>query len=336
MNSCVNIPASSTPATPTGGAAMYCDTTGTVRYATASGENVSITPANSFIFRPGGTAGGNVVTTEAQLVAALAGIVGTWYLQIDLSLHGSTHYIFTTVGSLTIPPGGIWTDNSQYYGLWFTNGTSLTNWPIETKGALTIIVEQSVAVYTTAVDGLLFWFNGDTVIEVLGSPLFHVTSGGFVGVEFKDQALADVFSSSPFLLGDSGSTVQLFLYDSAGAYGTAVVVANGTGFVNPYSTPVWMDPSIYPLVKFPNQGGLLVDYYGTMVANVLASRCQEGTIIFNGTNGVFSYSNGTAWVELNALAMAYTATTVANWNNTNPTSVQNALDRIAAKIGPIS
>jgi hypothetical protein len=31
----------------------------------------------------------------------------------------------------------------------------------------------------------------------------------------------------------------------------------------------------------------------------------------------------------------YAATTVANWSGTNPTDLRNALDRIAAKIGPI-
>lgn len=36
-----------------------------------------------------------------------------------------------------------------------------------------------------------------------------------------------------------------------------------------------------------------------------------------------------------ATGIPYTATTVANWSNVNPTSVGDALDRIAAKIGPI-
>jgi hypothetical protein len=36
-----------------------------------------------------------------------------------------------------------------------------------------------------------------------------------------------------------------------------------------------------------------------------------------------------------ANGLQYTATTVANWSGANPTSIQNALDRIAAKITPI-
>lgn len=48
-----------------------------------------------------------------------------------------------------------------------------------------------------------------------------------------------------------------------------------------------------------------------------------------------STTPGTFTQSSQASAEGYTATTVANWSGTNPTSVANALDRLAAHVGPV-
>lgn len=84
-----------------------------------------------------------------------------------------------------------------------------------------------------------------------------------------------------------------------------------------------------------------------ITANLVGSQVQGGLtltgagVTFRGTAGAIppavtlagGASAPTLWSSANGLA--YTATTVGNWSGTNPTSIQNALDRIAAHTGPI-
>jgi hypothetical protein len=253
----------------------------------------------SFIFRPGGVPGGNVYTTEASLVEGLKLANGAPYtILFDLALdhNGNTH-IFTTVGELDFPPGGTWTDNAKYYNLWFLHETTISNPPLRWSGALQVVAEQNASVFTISQDGFLCWFDGDFVVQVEGGPFFHVTAPGFVGFEFHDQALCECYENSPFVHGEVGSTVQLFLYDSAGAYGTNAVTGAGTVLVNPYSSTTYMDPSLFPFVHFPNNPGYLIDYQGGMISTIPASQCRVGTLIFDVASAKFYYSTGTAWAQ---------------------------------------
>lgn len=57
-----------------------------------------------------------------------------------------------------------------------------------------------------------------------------------------------------------------------------------------------------------------------------------------GTTGTVLTSNGSglSYQFVTALSTTYTPTSAANWNNNPPATIQEALDRIAAQIGPIS
>lgn len=98
---------------------------------------------------------------------------------------------------------------------------------------------------------------------------------------------------------------------------------------------------------FRNSLGVTATAPFTMTAVLVTSQTNGGLtltgagVTFRGTAGAVPPAVGLVGgapaptLLSSANGMSYIATTVANWSGTNPTSVQNALDRIAAKDTPI-
>jgi hypothetical protein len=85
---------------------------------------------------------------------------------------------------------------------------------------------------------------------------------------------------------------------------------------------------------FVYSGSLGADLEGTAVGGAGAAAGAAGT--FTSDCIAHAASQGGTWTQASSASNeGYAATTVANWSGTNPSSVANALDRIAAKITPI-
>lgn len=116
--------------------------------------------------------------------------------------------------------------------------------------------------------------------------------------------------------GANGGQIDI---EEAGLLGlsTVNVVTVGTG------------RSIFTVCQGPGTGGIGAHAFGGLGAVTVdrESSCTIG-----------SPQDVTTFITINqslGSQTAYTAALVANWSGTNPTSVANALDRIAAKITPI-
>lgn len=82
--------------------------------------------------------------------------------------------------------------------------------------------------------------------------------------------------------------------------------------------------------KIVSRGGAFLDAYDS-VHRPPSNAVPVGYTIWNSTRNLFQRNNGTTWDD----AIDYVPAVSANWNNSNPASITDALDRIAAKIGPI-
>jgi hypothetical protein len=90
---------------------------------------------------------------------------------------------------------------------------------------------------------------------------------------------------------------------------------------------------VYDQLNFFSANGNLV----SGVAGSTIAYAYDATWPGNPANPFFAFGGIYAppVVSDKALSMSYAPAVLANWSGTAPTSVANALDRIAAKIGPI-
>lgn len=143
----------------------------------------------------------------------------------------------------------------------------------------------------------------------LAAPVITVNGGAF-----------QIFASKVAGLGSSGGTQPL------------VSIGNGTAMTGTLANETTL------------VGKAIVTAAGTALALILnESSIPAGTITAAGALQITADSTSTVDASYaasttdsaNSAVVSYTPAVVANWNGTAPTSVANALDRIAAKIGPI-
>ncbi len=347
---------------PTGGDGGVTDVTATAPITSTGGTtpNIAIDPAtetaagsmsaadkikldglptppipSSIVFRPGyvGPALPNVFTTEAALAAATQALNGAAYtLFWDLSLIPGA-YFFATVGQLDLAPNGTWTDGGNAYIIAFTKGTTIANLPVLVTGQLRIVSEQAQPIFTGSQYPFFMAFEGISNFQSNQGAFISVINGGFYVVTMRDESYMEGFAVDPAMLTcDATSTIEVYLQDGTGLYSTAVVAApGGTAIVFNYSPDTYIYPTLYPIVF---ADGLFIDYDGGATAAIPPAR-SHGGIIFEAPTGILYWSNASAWVPLDAGGFSYAPAVIANWSGTAPTSVANALDRIAAHVGPI-
>jgi hypothetical protein len=287
----------------------------------------------SFVFRPNGTASETVFTTEESLAAATQELDGAPYTILwDFSLVGG-HYTLQTVGLLDLAANGTWTDGGLYYTLIFQNGTTLPYLPSVISGALSVVSVQASPINTGSIFGFQMAMTEGATFQSNNGPLISSVDGGYYTLLLQNESYLYNSNSLPCMVADGTSTVACFVEDGAGLFTINAVHATAGGTANVFnsSSDSYVDPSMYPILVAT---GYFVDYAGG-AHTVVPPDNSRGGVIFEEPSGTLYWSNGVTWSTFDASTFSYTASNLANWSGVNPTSIQNALDRIAAKITPI-
>ena len=281
--------------TPGGSVFIYCQYEAQIdpSYFSMSGVTVTVgessSPPETLVFKPGGTAGGNVFTTEASLATATQTLNGAPYsIFFDLSISGSP-YTFATVGTLNLAPNGTWTDAGRAYGVVFANSTVLANAPVVVDGALALSITQSTPPFPAST----VTFQGSTEIVTSNAELF---SHGTGICTLKDNANAQ--GSVPLFIGGPGTFRSLYVYPDASVganvvhndihthvFPVGVMNANSGGYSR-------IDPTNYSRMTV---GGLFIDFNGVGISSFSAIMSDGGVVL---TGGTYYQAHGSTWTAL--------------------------------------
>jgi len=254
----------------------------------------------SFVFRPGGTPGGNVFTDEGDLAAATRALGGAPYaVAFDLSLVAD-HYNLATVGPWLVAPNGTWTSwAGQAMVLEFTNGTTIPAGCMPTlAGNLRVKVIQAEAVYAADLDA----YEEYAVRE--SATVYQDTVGAGAWIANTGSAYGAVVLYDLAQLGQLGAPAgtalvnhaDVALESSASAFAGAVNLSDGSRvFVH---SADYLDPALYPAVAYVN--GLLPDPSGTAASVIPPASGRPGSLISDPVHGVLYQCNATstAWVAI--------------------------------------
>lgn len=216
------------------------------------------------------------------------------------------------------------------------------------QGSVTGVIDDSIVSPVTVPAGT---WNFPNVTRWVG-----VTNNAnqFSSLQFNQNAkITFTFLSIDYLEVQSVSTAVVATI----AAGIANLFTNQASINIASNTQAFFEVANGGVLSVTQQGGNLgdnahnlfkIDVGGTFVYLGYGSADLEGTAVGGpgaaaGATGSFSSdcnvhvaTQGGTWTQASVASNeAYTATTVANWSGTNPSSVANALDRIAAKITPI-
>lgn len=208
----------------------------------------------------------------------------------------------TFTGVLSFDPG--FANNSSFGLNGITTVSQTLNWGTIANG----IADLTGVV----VDGNLTILGGAGG----GSSLFAVSCSTTAALSLTDVGSAE---TQDFVVGGNisctAATVACEWFSNGDSFQGSVTNTATAGFI-----------SLMSLVSTQVRGALTLDGANAQYAATAGGVPHAVTLLAGApTPTLFSGANG----------LQYTATTVANWSGTNPTSIQNALDRIAAKITPI-
>lgn len=304
-----------------------------------TGIALAVLPATfqTFVFRPGGISGGNVYTNETLLAAATQELNGADYtIFFDLSLDGYI-YTFTTTGALNFASGGTWTDNQLNYVVKFVNNTTLTNLPTP-AGTLTIVLNQSVAVFTANIGTVpAFSIRDRAQLSAFPSSTAPFISGTNYALEVFAYGHASLFNDSNttplFIVNGIDGVGLIFLFDGASAGGDgSIPVIGGTSTANNlriYPTaPDSVSPANFPHLVVTN---IYCSSQSSALTNIPVPNNFASPYAYLSVLGVLYVSNNSTWVLVvatDAATTSYEPTTPGNWT-TPPTEVAQALDELA-------
>jgi hypothetical protein len=107
----------------------------------------------------------------------------------------------------------------------------------------------------------------------------------------------------------------------------------GSAVINCYSFAASIDPSFYLNVN----AQFLTDTSGSATTTIPAAASAGGFILQNGT---IYYASGNIhvanWIPISGGGSAYVPGDTSKWNTPYPTTIQQAIDRIAAVVGAIT
>lgn len=258
--------------------------------------------AASLVFSPGGTAGGNVFTTEASLATATGALKGAAYtIFFDLS-HVAGAYTFTTAGALALAQGGTWTDEGFGYAITFSNGTTLPAPPVSIQGALSVVVSQAAALCTVAVLGTTE-IADDVAVTTSAAGAFINSSAGTWIVYLKNSAEIGGGSNTERALQTSGGQVVLFAEDGALVEAFAADAGCILWILSPNLSGLQgnLDATLYTIAF---NSGLAIDLLGGAVAGIHPANAKN-TFLGDGTTGKRYWSNGTTWLQLGTIVGTY-------------------------------
>lgn len=249
----------------------------------------------SLVWRPNGTPGGNVFTTSTALVAAMKALPNGTFIIVTVDTSLGAA-IFTAAAYGTIPPAR-----------WVPGGAA--------------------AVLVTWADGATY----DCLFAELRG-VFWVAQGGTspwqpgAGARFlscSEDGGLDSQGAAPFLDAPNGS-------------GPALVECSGFASLG----GIFGGPTVH--VQAGGRATVMLDGQATAAAGTLqpsVGAAQASLQFTDGCNPVdfpAAIPAGWSFAPVSAaFRQLYTAAVVANWSNVNPKSTADALDRIAAHVGPI-
>jgi hypothetical protein len=289
---------------------------------------------STFVLRPGGVAGGNVYTTMAALYAALSTSAGSKTLQFDDSI----------VSPIVIPPG-----------TYDFKDTILMGTLSEFSGGFNVNVQVHLP------EGVVFVNTNDIVSNVTftsfatATPVITMTNGQVFRLGRGAQVFNDVTGTMPFIAVPNlvqlpliflrpteqwanGEQLGDFITPSVRmATGAQLAMVLGTRACLATNTLTESGPSTV-LIDVQEQSALTT-FGGSTPSPIVQVGITNLIIIQDGLpsgTGIPVIINGYLQaVAGNATNVPYVPANVANWTGVAPTSIANALDRIAAKITPI-
>ena len=264
--------------------------------AQAAGQGSPFTVAATFVLRPGGVQYRNVFTTWAALMAAFRQLDPSTkkFVVIDNSL-ADCHV--TTAASA---PGGAWNVNQTYFWAAVAGGGSTRNLIIDDGAAFVFNYmdsENVVWICNASAPPIDIANVGNNV------PAFHLRFG----------AMQSTAGSAPLIRIRSAGLIGLTLHDRAQiANGGAPVFQVDAGATQ---TVRCFDATTISPSSFTGAGAIIA----TASAEAIVSASQPGV-------------TGSFTIQLLAMApqVAYTPADATKWVGPAPTTVQQALDRIAA------
>ena len=168
-------------------------------------------PASSFVYRPGGTAGGNVYTTDVTLLAALAALPGAKTVWVDDSITSPAVLNQAGMNLDGVEFTGVANYNTATGGAALEFGTAATAlWgTLSFRGALAVtFAGTTVPLFSiaTAIEANLFLSEGVEITCPGGQPFVNVDSAsGFLFVYATASVIGDgtntVFSASAASIG---------------------------------------------------------------------------------------------------------------------------------------
>jgi hypothetical protein len=290
-------------------------------------------PYQTFVFQPNGTAGPNVLTSEAALAAATQALNGAAYsIVIDFShtVPAPGTYVVQTVGKWNLGPNGTWDDGGLGYAFSFENETILPYPPAKLLGALTWQTKQIADVCSPASpQHFTTEFRNATIALSYNSGALINTKAGTAAIVFADSASSRRAGGTGFPFNASGGFLNFYANDFSFIDANSVEkTLTGAAFIYVGSPSVVIDPSMYPLVVVQ---GLFVDLFGGGPGTIPAGGDAIGALMYSG-NELFT-SNGAAWVPAIAAAgTTYAPGVPANWAGAAPSQVNAAIDRLAAAV----
>jgi hypothetical protein len=255
--------------------------------------------ADGIIFRPGGVSLGNVFATWAEIKAVIAVTSGALTVLVDDSLAPAV----VSAGVTDCQSRVTFTSAFQHelpstVKLLLPDGAILKD-VRAINGFLTVVTEGTTAPnFQFTPDRSLSLVDGGVISNVGTQPVIRLAANAFFVITLAE---ASIFSNpTP----GSGPLIDL----SAPGAQAVIFIVTGSGFTTDNTvTGVAGTTAIFQfdasLGNFPTNPG------------------------FTGTTQKFVLDD--------ALFMSYTPAVLANWNGLAPTSTANALDRLAAKVGPV-
>ncbi len=253
--------------------------------------------SSNLIWRPGGTAGGNVVTTAAAVAAALVQAQGALAIFIDSTLApANVNVDWNGFGCATLYPY-----NAASFLFTINDGATLHAFA-EMSALVAVCQCKTTQAFSFDTDDSFLLFNFATIALAAGAlvPAIEITAAD---AEFALFSLLGSFDNSlapavPVITTDAGAASTFYIHSAAQNF-TFLVTGNEIGG-GPGSTVFWENDDTTP---------------------PLASALFTGTL-----------NQAPSSDAANEL---YTPAVVANWSGVAPSSVANALDRLAAKVGPV-
>jgi hypothetical protein len=242
--------------------------------------------ASTFVWKPGGVAGGNVFTTLASLMAAAASSPGPKFMELDSSAPGFVSFI-ADVGTwnfdqFTINPGVDTTADSNRRII-FPTGSFFTSNELFCRGGTLLQSENATGpVYTVGSGGFgyISFEAGGITTNAAGVPFVDVQSGGALAIRALFNAQFQPQSGQPIFKCDTGgvTTIRCLGGLSGGSYNISPSALTGGGTFNVHA-------SAEALVS-TSQPGVTGTF--NFIWDPLVNEIQSSTAVGSGTHTVAS------------------------------------------------